>query len=145
MERSKAQVLIFEDLKLRNMTRAPASKRDKNGKYIPNGGAAKSGLNKALLGNVLGRVLLLTTYKAQRAGKTVLLVNPARSSQECSVCGFTAAANRVRGQFHCLRCDSTKHADANASETLENRGLAIILNQPPETDGLTPPKTGFHL
>src|SRR6266566_1201055 len=41
--------LVFEDLQIANMTKAPEPKQDENGKYLPNGAAAKGGLNKSIL------------------------------------------------------------------------------------------------
>jgi Probable transposase len=43
------QIIVFEDLQVKNLTKAPAPKQDENGKYIPNGAAAKAGLNKSSL------------------------------------------------------------------------------------------------
>ncbi len=41
-------VLVFEDLQVDNMTKRPKPKQDENGKYLPNGAAAKGGLNKSI-------------------------------------------------------------------------------------------------
>jgi putative transposase len=43
------QIIVFEDLQVKNLTKAPAPKQDENGKYVPNGAAAKAGLNKSIL------------------------------------------------------------------------------------------------
>jgi hypothetical protein len=43
------QVIVFEDLQVKNLTKAPAPKQDENGKYVPNGAAAKAGLNASIL------------------------------------------------------------------------------------------------
>ncbi len=40
---------VFEDLKIRNMTKCPKAKRDANGQFLPNGRKAKAGLNRAIL------------------------------------------------------------------------------------------------
>jgi putative transposase len=45
-----------EDLHLDNMTRRCKAKRDNEGSYLPNGQAAKSGLNRSLLGRSLGQI-----------------------------------------------------------------------------------------
>jgi putative transposase len=37
------QLIVFEDLQVKNLTKAPAPKQDENGKYVPNGAAAKAG------------------------------------------------------------------------------------------------------
>jgi hypothetical protein len=45
--------------------------------YLPNEGAAKTGLNKALLGRNLGRIKEFTKYKSRRAGLMFVEVEPA--------------------------------------------------------------------
>ncbi|MEO9058006.1 MAG: transposase [Ktedonobacteraceae bacterium] len=42
------QIIVFEDLKIGNLTKKPKPKKDENGKFIPNGAAAKGGLNKSI-------------------------------------------------------------------------------------------------
>ena len=54
-------------------------------------------------------------YKAEARGLSVLYVNPAYSSQECSVCGCLGV--RSRHLFTCL-CGNQQHADWNASRNL---------------------------
>ena len=44
---SNAEVFIFEDLKLENMTIAPTPKQDVAGRWARYGSAAEAGLNKA--------------------------------------------------------------------------------------------------
>src|SRR5437773_222089 len=41
-------MLVFEDLQAANMSKRPKPKQDENGRYLPNGAAAKSGLNKSI-------------------------------------------------------------------------------------------------
>ena len=43
---NRCQVFGFEDLQVYNLTKAPTPKQDENGKYLPNGAAAKAGLSK---------------------------------------------------------------------------------------------------
>lgn len=53
------------------------------------------------------------SYKAQRDGTTVVLVNPAYTSQTCSSCETIGIRN---GQdFHCSSCGFQANADFNAS------------------------------
>jgi putative transposase len=54
-------------------------------------------------------------YKAEAKGLSIVYVNPAYSSQECSVCGCLGV--RKRHQFTCL-CGNQQHADLNASRNL---------------------------
>ncbi len=44
------QVMVFEDIQITNLTRAPKAKQDETtGQYLPNGAAASGGLNKSIL------------------------------------------------------------------------------------------------
>ena len=77
-------VVVLEDLKVESMTKRVAPKQDEQGKYLPNGQAAKRGLNRAILGSVWGGL------KTRLADKTtVVLCPPAYTSQRCSTCGHT--------------------------------------------------------
>jgi len=67
---SDNQVIVFEDLSIKNMTKAPAPKQGENGKYIKNGAAAKAGLNKAILNSAWGKVKQFTSYKGGRVRRS---------------------------------------------------------------------------
>jgi len=43
------QTIVFEELEITNVSRRAKPKQDENGNYLPNGAAAKSGLNKSIL------------------------------------------------------------------------------------------------
>ena len=58
---------------------------------------------------------------AQTQGFTLVEVNPAYTSQECSACGFISRANRKKNEFKCVCCGKQAHADAQASRTLVKR------------------------
>ena len=128
VEHSEATVLGFENVNITGMTKSPAPKRDEDGKFLPNGAAAKAALNAAILNQSWGKVILLSRYKAARTGKLVCTVAPHFSSQECSCCGHTEAANRpTQAEFHCQACGFTANADANAAAVIRKRVLALIL------------------
>jgi putative transposase len=56
------------------------------------------------------------SYKAQRAGVRVELVDPRKTSQRCSACGHTEQRNRKsQAEFCCVVCGHTAHADCNAA------------------------------
>jgi len=63
-------------------------------------------------------------YKAEAKGLSVLYVNPAYSSQECSVCGCLGV--RQRHLFTCS-CGNRQHADCNGSQNLCRFALGIPL------------------
>ncbi|MFC0004470.1 RNA-guided endonuclease InsQ/TnpB family protein [Micromonospora siamensis] len=67
----------------------------------------------------------LITYKAARVGIRVVRVDPSYTSQRCSVCGYTARANRSRqSTFRCMSCGFAEHADVNAARNIAARGVA---------------------
>ncbi len=86
------------------------------------GRSAKAGLNRAILDQGWGAFCLMLGYKLAERGGTLVKVPAAYTSQECSVCGHTAAANRPsRGTFRCERCGHTEDADVNAAKNILGR------------------------
>jgi len=130
-ERRQHDVLVFEDLKLANLTRAPKpAPQTPTGTFPPNGAAAKAGLNAALLELGLGRLAELVAYKARRKGLAFVRVPCHHSSQECSHCGHTHPDNRpTQAEFHCQACGFRANADYNASLVLRKRGWAFLQTQ----------------
>jgi len=116
-------ILAFENLKLQNMTASAKGTAEEPGKNV----AAKSGLNRSLLHQGLGRILQYVRYKAARAGKLVVLVPPQNTSRRCSRCGHTEEANRHGIHFRCLKCGHEAHADANASDNIQLEGVRTVL------------------
>ena len=132
----------FEDLKIQNMTRRPKAKKDELGRWIPNGAATKAGLNRGILSSVWGQVVQYTEYKALRAGKLVVKVPFAYSSQECAACGYTHKDNRpTQAEFVCRRCGHTDNADHNAAIVIARRGVKKVLSGEP----LTKPKKSIRM
>jgi len=125
-----ADVIVFEDLRVEQMTRRPKVKRnEKTGKAEPNGARAKAGLNRAIL--MVGWYLLyrLTSYKAFRAGKVTYKVRAHYSSQECADCHHTHPENRVsQANFVCQSCGHQDNADRNAARVLKQRAIKLILD-----------------
>ncbi len=78
------------------------------------------------------------TYKAQAAGLAVIFVDPAYSSQTCSLCGELGV--RQKHLFSCS-CGFRAHADCNASRNLariaESTLLATATVNHAECGGLT--------
>ena len=126
---SEAEVFVFEDLKVKNMTRAPKPRKSGNGKNLPNGAAAKAGLNKSILESAWGKVRQFTAYKASKANKLVIAVPPNGTSQECSKCSHTHPDNRKsQSLFVCQHCGFTENADYNASLVIKKTGIRMLLD-----------------
>ncbi|MFH8471475.1 RNA-guided endonuclease InsQ/TnpB family protein [Streptomyces sp. NPDC018000] len=77
--------IAHEDLKIRNMSNAPAPKPDPEqpGSFLPNGAAAKAGLNRSISDAGWGVFLTILTAKAESAGREVIAVDPRNTSRRC--------------------------------------------------------------
>jgi putative transposase len=123
------KLFVFEALKVKNMTRRAKPKQDESGRWIRNGAAAKSGLNKAILASTWGKTKEFLSYKARRGGKLVIEVPAFYSSQECAACGFTHSDNRTsQAVFVCQSCNHTGHADHNAAAVIARRGVRLVIS-----------------
>ncbi|MEQ8997888.1 MAG: transposase [Coleofasciculus sp. B1-GNL1-01] len=79
--RTGKKVFFCEDLNLKGLTKRNAPKQDDDGKYLPNGQSAKSGLNKSWLDAAFGQFFSTLSYIAAKAGAVVVEKNPAYTSQ----------------------------------------------------------------
>ena len=132
---SNAKIIVFEDLKIKNMTKRPKPKKDEKGQWTRNGARAKAGLSRSILASAWGQIETFTKYKALRAGKILIKVAPQYSSQTCAECDYVDAGNRPsQAEFHCLRCEHEENADHNAARVIKKRGITKILEgyQPKE-------------
>ena len=121
-------LFVVEDLKVNSMTKRPAPKQDASSRYIRNGARAKAGLNRAILSSCRGLFVVLLSYKARRAGKFFLKIDPHYSSQECARCGHIHPDNRPsQAEFVCQRCGFKDNADHNASLVMAKRGIRLLL------------------
>ncbi|MER6415132.1 transposase [Streptomyces humidus] len=119
-------VIAHEDLKIRNMSKTPAPKPDpgRPGTFLPNGAAAKAGLNKSINEAGWGVFLTILHAKAESAGREVIAVDPRNTSRTCPECGHTAKENRpTQEKFHCVACGHTAHADTVAATNVLRAGL----------------------
>ncbi|MFE2710176.1 RNA-guided endonuclease InsQ/TnpB family protein [Streptomyces mirabilis] len=119
-------VIAHEDLKIRNMVKAPAPKADPDqpGSFLPNGAAAKAGLNHSISDAGWGVFLTILHAKAESAGREVIAVDPRNTSRTCPECGHVAAENRpTQEKFHCVSCGHTAHADTVGAQNVLRAGL----------------------
>jgi IS605 OrfB family transposase len=122
-------VIVLEKLNTKGMVRRPRAKPDpvKMGNFLPNQARAKAGLNRSILASCWGRLARRAKEKAAASGATVIYVDPRFTSQQCRVCGHTAAQNRdSQAVFRCQECGYLDHADANAACNILARGLATM-------------------
>lgn len=120
-------LIAHEALKVSNMVRRakPIPDPEQPGVFLPNGGSAKSGLNRSISDAGWSQFLSILTNKAACAGRDVIAVNPTNTSRTCSSCGHVAAENRLtQAAFICMSCGHTAHADTNAAINILRAGLA---------------------
>jgi putative transposase len=123
------EMIVFEDLSVTNISKAPKPKQDEQGNYVPNGASAKAGLNKSILDAGWGTFVNFTRSKAAYAGACVVLqVDPKNTSQVCSACGEKGEHKdlSVRTPI-CTRCGIVLNRDHNAAINILRRGSLLQL------------------
>jgi putative transposase len=75
------KVFFHEKLNLAGLSRRNKAKQDDEGKYLPNGQSATSGLNKSWADAAFGIFFNILKFKAEKAGALVIPVNPQYTSQ----------------------------------------------------------------
>ncbi|MEU4268544.1 transposase [Streptomyces sp. NPDC026092] len=122
-------VIGYEELNTAGMTRSPLPKPDSEqpGAFLPNGGAAKAGLNRSILDVGWGQFLAILANKAESAGRRVIAVDARNTSRTCSECGHVARRNRVtQARFECVSCGLIANADhVGALNVLSRAGLVL--------------------
>jgi putative transposase len=116
------QVIVFEDLQIKNLTATPKPKQDEaTGKYLPNGAAAKAGLNTSILDAGWGEFVRLCSSKAEEAGATVVKVAPHFTTQICSGCGIVVPKDLSIRWHSCPNCGVELDRDHNAARNILHR------------------------
>ena len=80
--------------------------------YLPNGAAAKAGLNTSISDAGWAAFLAILTHKAGSAGVVVVAAHPAHTTQTCSGCGsLPAIPLTLAGRLHICCCGLTLDRD----------------------------------
>jgi putative transposase len=124
--RTNKKVIVHEDLNLKALSKRNKAKQDEDGKYLPNGQSAKSGLNKSWLDAACGQFFTILEYIASKAGARVIAVKPAYTSQLLA----------YRDEFIFTDCDIREYwdekellwvdRDINAAVNLKRVGLGLF-------------------
>lgn len=69
-------------------------------------------------------------YKARQAGHTVVLIDPAYTSQACPICGQVRKANRKKTihEYVCANCGYRSNDDRIAAMNIRQRGYMTVLD-----------------
>ncbi|MEQ8757866.1 RNA-guided endonuclease InsQ/TnpB family protein [Coleofasciculus sp. G1-WW12-02] len=122
----KADVIFVEDLKVSNMARRNKPKQDEEGNFLPNGQSQKSGLNKSFAdAGIAGFLNEILPYKAEKAGKQVIKVNPAGTSEHCAIC-LNRVSKTLSDRWHeCPHCGASMPRDLCSGILIKKVGLGI--------------------
>ena len=105
------RIICLENLNLEAMTRR--------------GGSRKKGLNRGMRFVRHHQILRKIEIVAERLGIRVVRVNPAGTSQTCSLCQYADKESRKGKRFECVECRRVMNADGNASCNIISRGTDI--------------------
>jgi len=122
---TKCDVLVVEDLSIKNLTRRAKVKTNiDNGNlvYLPNGQAAKTGLNKSMLDAAHGQFATVLKYVAGKLGKSVLFVDPKGTSQHCWNC-LNKVPKELSDRWHSCQCGESLDRDENSAKLIKKIGL----------------------
>jgi putative transposase len=124
-------LIAVEDLDIVEMTEAEPGKNKRN----------EQNLRQAW-----GILTRMVEYKQAWAGGMTEKVNPAYTSQECSICGHIEKGNRkTQSQFKCLACGHEENADINAAKNVLNRAHQQLAGGQPVSAYRSPaPNTSLH-
>ncbi len=115
---NRYQVIVLEDLQTKNLVRRPEPKQDEEtGQYLPNGAAAKGGLNKSISDGGWGMFTDMLQVKAGWAGRVLAFVDPKYTSQMCSNCGVVKAKT-LEERWHSCECGCELDRDTNAAKNI---------------------------
>lgn len=73
------------------------------------------------------------TYKAEWAGRTVVRVNPAYTTQDCSSCGHRQLMPLSKRMYDCPNCGLSVDRDTNAAKNILRLGLQSQERQAPRS------------
>ena len=115
---NRYQVIVLEELQTKNLVRRPKPKQDEETRqYLPNGAAAKGGLNKSISDAGWGMFTDMLQVKAAWAGRVLAFVDPKYTSQVCSNCGVVIPKT-LEERWHSCECGCELDRDTNAAKNI---------------------------
>ena len=109
------------------MSRRNKPKQGEKFHFLPNGQSAKSGLNKSFAdAGISGFLNEILPYKAAKAGKKVVQVNPKGTSQHCAIC-LNYVSKELSDRWHSCSCGASMPRDINSGILIKKVGLGVRL------------------
>jgi putative transposase len=103
----KYGLIAFEDLNIKNMVKDHC-------------------LAKSISDASWNMLFIVTRYKAESAGTTVVMVNPANTTRMCSRCGMLVDMELKDRVYECPSCGLTLDRDENAAINILRLGLQSV-------------------
>lgn len=88
-------------------------------------GQAAKNINRSYADVAFGQFRQFLSYKAENAGKKVVFVNPAYTTQTCSACG-TLVVKGLDDRAHICVCGHAEDRDVNAAKNILRLGLQSL-------------------
>jgi len=124
--RTDKKVFFHEDLNLKGLTKRNKIKQAEDGTFLPNGQAAKSGLNKSWSDAAFGNFFTTLNYIAAKAGAVVISKNPAYTSMVLSYRDEIIFTDCSIRDYWDEQESLTVDRDINAAINLKRLGLGIF-------------------
>ena len=122
----KSDLVFHEKLNIKGMSRRPKPVQGENGEYVPNGAAAKAGLNKSISDAGWRQFLLFLGYKAVELGKRAIGVPAHYTSQRCSQCKQIVRKSLSVRTHRCPFCGFVAPRDYNSALEILALGLKSL-------------------
>jgi putative transposase len=119
---NRYQVIVLEALQTKNLVRRPKPKQDEEtGQYVPNGAAAKGGLNKSISDAGWAMFTEMLQVKAVWAGRVLVFVDPKYTSQICPGCG-NVRKKTLEERWHPCECGCELDRDSASAKVILEEG-----------------------
>ncbi len=119
-------VIVAEDLQIKNITKSAKGTVHKPGKNIK----VKSTLNRMNLNESWGEFFRQIGYKMKLKGGVFVQVHPKNTSRTCPKCGCISKKNRPsQPVFKCVSCGYSANADVNAACNILRAGRLLMALQ----------------
>jgi putative transposase len=117
--------IYIEDLNVKGMSARCKPKQDEAKKYLPNGQAAKSGLNKSIQDVSISKFFDMLEYKSNWYGKELIKIGRFEpSSKTCHVCGNVKSNLKLSDRIYvCPVCGLSMNRDLNAAINIKALGV----------------------
>lgn len=86
----------------------------------------KSNISEASWGSFISKL----KYKAERAGRAIIEVNPRNTSKTCSCCGNVKSSLSLKDREYCCEvCSLAIDRDLNAAINIKRLGMSLVANK----------------